>query len=107
MRLGAYNCLLKSGSLAEKAYGTSVISERHRHRWEFNNTYKDQMEAKGLVISGVLENENLCEIAEIKDQPWMVGVQFHPEFKSKPTKAHPLFKNFIAAAILYHESKGL
>lgn len=106
MRLGAYPCLLKQGSKAEKAYGQSVISERHRHRFEFNNTYKDQMETKGLVISGVLENEQLCEIAEIKDHPWMVGVQFHPEFKSKPTEAHPLFRDFIAASILYHESKG-
>lgn len=99
MRLGAYNCILKSGSKAEKAYGTNKISERHRHRWEFNNLYKDEMEAKGLVIAGTLENQNLCEIAEIKDHPWMVGVQFHPEFKSKPADAHPLFRDFIAAAI--------
>jgi CTP synthase len=99
MRLGAYSCLLKPGTKASKAYGTEKISERHRHRWEFNNVYKDQMEEKGLIISGQLENSNLCEITEIKDHPWMVGVQFHPEFKSKPTDAHPLFRDFIAAAV--------
>jgi CTP synthase len=99
MRLGAYSCLLKPGTNAEKAYGTTKISERHRHRWEFNNAYKEQMEAKGFIISGQLENGDLCEISEIKDHPWMVGVQFHPEFKSKPTEAHPLFKDFIAAAL--------
>jgi CTP synthase len=99
MRLGAFSCILKPGSKAEKAYGSSKVSERHRHRWEFNNKYKEAMESNGLVITGVLENGDLCEIAEIKDHPWMVGVQFHPEFKSKPTEAHPLFKDFIAAAL--------
>jgi CTP synthase len=99
MRLGAYNCLLKPGSKAEKAYQKTLISERHRHRWEFNNVYKERMEQNGVVFSGYLENGHLCEITEIKDHPWMVGVQFHPEFKSKPTEPHPLFKDFIAAAI--------
>lgn len=105
MRLGAYSCLLKSGTHAEKAYGTTKISERHRHRWEFNNSYKEQMEANGFVIAGYLENGNLCEISEIKDHPWMVGVQFHPEFKSKPTEAHPLFRDFIAAAIQHKKNR--
>ena len=104
MRLGAYSCIIQAGTKAEKAYGSNKISERHRHRFEFNNIYKAQMESKGLVISGQLENGNLCEIVEIKDHPWMVGVQFHPEFKSKPTEAHPLFKDFIAAA-LEHKKK--
>ncbi len=99
MRLGAYPCRLKKGSLAEKAYDTTLISERHRHRFEFNNAYKEEMEKKGLIISGTLENGNLCEVVEIADHPWMVGVQFHPEFKSKPTEAHPLFRDFIAAAL--------
>lgn len=101
MRVGAYPCRLKEGSKAEKAYGCTLISERHRHRFEFNNTYKEKMEEKGLTISGTLDNDDLCEIAEIKDHPWMVGVQFHPEFKSKPTSPHPLFRAFIAAALTY------
>jgi len=99
MRLGAYTCLVKPGSKAEKAYGSKRISERHRHRWEFNNLYKDQCEKAGLMLSGVLEDGHLCEIAEIKDHPWMIGVQFHPEFKSKPTDSHPLFRDFIAAVL--------
>jgi CTP synthase len=99
MRLGAYNCVVKKGSKAEKAYGTTLISERHRHRWEFNNLFKEECEKNGLVLSGVLENSHLCEIAEVKDHPWMIGVQFHPEFKSKPTDPHPLFRDFIAAML--------
>lgn len=103
MRLGSYSCNLLSGSKAYKAYKSDTISERHRHRYEFNNKYKEQMENLGFVISGTLEAANLCEIAEIKDHPWMVGVQFHPEFKSKPTNPHPLFKDFVKAMI---EHKG-
>jgi len=99
MRLGNYNCVLKSGTHAYKAYGKSVIGERHRHRYEFNNKYKDQMEKLGFVVAGTLEGGTLCEIAEIKDHPWMVGVQFHPEFKSKPTDPHPLFRDFVKAMI--------
>jgi CTP synthase len=105
MRLGAYTCTLKTGTHAHKAYGTPTISERHRHRYEFNNKYKSNMEEKGFVIAGVLEEGNLCEIAEIKDHPWMVGVQFHPEFKSKPTQPHPLFRDFIKAMIDYKDKK--
>jgi CTP synthase len=99
MRLGAYNCTLKPGSLAEKAYGSQLISERHRHRWEFNNQYKEACEKQGLKFSGTLENNQLCEIAEVQGHPWMLGVQYHPEFKSKPTEAHPLFRDFIAAVV--------
>jgi CTP synthase len=105
MRLGAYSCALKPGTKAFAAYQKNVISERHRHRFEFNNVYKERMEEKGVVFSGYLENGNLCEITEIKDHPWMVGVQFHPEFKSKPTEPHPLFRDFIAAAIEYRNKK--
>ncbi len=97
MRLGAYDCVIKKGSKAERAYGATRISERHRHRFEFNNRFKEDCEKKGLTLSGTLENGQLCEIAEIKDHPWMIGVQFHPEFKSKPTAPHPLFRDFIAA----------
>lgn len=99
MRLGAFSCMIKSGSNAEKAYKKQVVSERHRHRFEFNNLFKEQCENAGLTLSGVLENGQLCEIAEVKDHPWMLGVQYHPEFKSKPTDPHPLFRDFIAAAI--------
>jgi len=98
MRLGAYNCSLQKGSKAHAAYGRDVISERHRHRYEFNNTFKEQFEKAGLTLTGVMENDQLCEIAEIDDHPWMIGVQYHPEFKSKPTEPHPLFRDFIRAA---------
>jgi CTP synthase len=103
MRLGAYECLLKEGSHAHRAYGASKISERHRHRYEFNNEYKEQFEKAGVTFAGTLSGGNLCEIMEINDHPWMVGVQFHPEFKSKPTEAHPLFLDFIKAAIAHKE----
>lgn len=99
MRLGAYPCVLKHGTHAYKAYKADEISERHRHRWEFNNSYKEAMEEAGMVFSGLWEKGNLAEIAEIKDHPWMLGVQYHPEFKSKPIEAHPLFRDFVKAAI--------
>lgn len=99
MRLGAYECSIKEQTRAAKAYGVQKISERHRHRYEFNNKYKELVETQGLVLSGIYENQDLCEIAEVKEHPWMVGVQFHPEFKSKPNNAHPLFRDFIAAMV--------
>lgn len=105
MRLGAYQCLIKPQTLAYQAYGKQQISERHRHRYEFNNLYKEQMEKYGFILSGVLDGGSLCEIAEIQDHPWMVGVQFHPEFKSKLTAAHPLFKKFIEAMITHKEKQ--
>lgn len=105
MRLGNYNCSLKAGSRAHKAYSKDVIGERHRHRYEFNNKYKEEMESQGFLCTGILEDGSLCEIAEIKDHPWMLGVQFHPEFKSKPTEPHPLFLEFIKASIA-HAHKG-
>jgi CTP synthase len=103
MRLGAYPCKLVDGN-ALKAYGTTEISERHRHRYEVNNEYLDRLLEAGAVAAGINEKLNLVEILEIKDHPWFVAVQFHPEFKSKPTKAHPLFENFIRAAV--EEKKG-
>ncbi len=99
MRLGAYTCDLNPQSKAHQAYKQNHISERHRHRFEFNNEYKDEMEKAGFKVVGTLKDENLCEIAEISDHPWMVGVQFHPEFKSKPTDPHPLFRDFVQAMI--------
>ncbi len=99
MRLGAYSCILTKDSKAYEAYGSSTISERHRHRYEFNNRYGEQIEAAGLIFTGQLKEGELCEIAEVKGHPWMVGVQFHPEFKSRPTEPHPLFRDFVAATI--------
>lgn len=106
MRLGAFICDIKPGTNAEKAYKSLKISERHRHRYEFNNKYKEMMEQKGFVVAGTMHEAGLCEIAEVKDHPWMVGVQFHPEFKSKPTAAHPLFKAFIQAMIANQKEKN-
>lgn len=100
MRLGAYPCLLASGSRSHKAYGGSEISERHRHRYEFNNSYRTRFESAGVVFAGVSPNRDLVEIMEIKDHPWFVACQFHPELKSRPTKAHPLFREFVAAAVM-------
>jgi CTP synthase len=99
MRLGAYPCIVTPDSKAGQAYQATLISERHRHRFEFNNMFKDIFLKNGFCISGTLPDNSLCEIAEIQDHPWMVGVQFHPEFKSKPCLPHPLFKDFIASAI--------
>ncbi len=107
MRIGAYPCEIVKDTLAYKAYGKGLISERHRHRYEFNNQYKSRFEAKGMIFSGNLEKESLCEISEIKGHPWMLGVQFHPEFKSRPLDPHPLFRDFIQAVIVMKESKGL
>ena len=101
MRLGSYPCRLKSGSRAHLAYESPLIQERHRHRYEFNNSYLERMESKGFFLTGHLENGELCEIAEVAEHPWMVGVQFHPEFKSKPTKPHPLFHDFVRAMIAH------
>lgn len=105
MRLGAYPCHIKKGTFAYKAYGVQDISERHRHRYEFNNEYKDKLEEKGLVISGESPDGDLVEIIEIKDHPWFLGCQFHPEFKSRPMDPHPLFKDFIKASLKQAESQ--
>lgn len=97
MRLGAYPCEVIEGTLAYEAYGKTLIWERHRHRYEFNNSYKTAFEEKEMVFSGKLQGGDLCEIAEISSHPWMLGVQFHPEFKSKPLEPHPLFRDFICS----------
>ncbi|MGB1127675.1 MAG: CTP synthase [Opitutales bacterium] len=101
MRLGACPCELSEDSFSYHAYGRADIQERHRHRFEFNNTYRDQLKDSGLRIAGVNPERDLVEIVEIPQHPWYVGVQFHPEFKSKPNEAHPLFANFIAASLKY------
>jgi CTP synthase len=99
MRLGVYDCQLTPGSLSLKAYGAPVIQERHRHRFEYNNDYRAKLEAAGLLVGGTNPKTNLVEIVEVKNHPFMVGVQYHPEFKSKPNKAHPLFAAFVKAAV--------
>ncbi len=99
MRLGAYSCRIDTNSFAYQAYQKEEISERHRHRYEFNNDYLDRLKEAGLVISGTSPNGELVEIIEIGDHPWFLGCQFHPEFKSRPMEPHPLFKDFIGASL--------
>ncbi|WP_129599257.1 CTP synthase [Anaerophilus nitritogenes] len=99
MRLGIYPCKVYDDTKAETAYKEDLIYERHRHRYEFNNQYKEQLMKAGLVISGISPDERLVEIVEIKDHPWFVAGQFHPEFKSRPTRPHPLFRDFIKASL--------
>ena len=101
MRLGTYSCKILKNTLSFHAYKKENISERHRHRYEFNNAYRKPFEEKGMLFSGINTDQDLVEIVELKDHPWFVACQFHPEFKSKPDQAHPLFRNFLAAALEY------
>ena len=94
-----YSCKIKKGTKAFSAYRRKTISERHRHRWEVNNRFRDRLTKKGLVISGENSDLNLVEIVEIKDHPWYVAGQFHPELKSRVSKAHPLFREFVNASV--------
>ena len=102
MRLGAYECCLKNDSFIRKIYDTPIVYERHRHRYEVNTQYREPLEKIGLIFSGTSKNEGLIEVIEYQKHPWFIGTQFHPELKSRPFKAHPLFKSFIAAAITFH-----
>jgi CTP synthase len=103
MRLGAFPAELRKGSLVRKVYGKDAISERHRHRYEFNNDYREKFEAAGMALSGISPNGMLVEIAELKNHPWFIGVQFHPEFKSRPVDPHPLFREFVGASLAYEK----
>jgi CTP synthase len=105
MRLGSYPCTLVEGSKAHQAYGATLIHERHRHRYELNNQYISQLKANGFLISGTSPDGKLVEIVELRDHPWFVAVQCHPEFKSKPTKAHPLFRGLVQASLARREEK--
>jgi CTP synthase len=99
MRLGLYACVLTQGTKAAAAYGVPVVYERHRHRYEFNNDYCARMQAAGLTLAGLSPDHRLVEICEVADHPWMVGTQFHPELRSRPNRPHPLFRDFIGAAL--------
>ncbi|MFQ6008031.1 MAG: CTP synthase [Candidatus Zixiibacteriota bacterium] len=105
MRLGAYPCILSEGSKAYEAYGQQEISERHRHRYEVNNAYRKMLTEHGLLLSGLSPDNRLVEIIEVPSHRWFVGVQFHPELKSRPTRPHPLFREFIRAAVGYHRER--
>ena len=98
MRLGLYTCALAPGTRAAKAYGVDSVSERHRHRFEFNNGYRKALTEAGLVLSGMSPDGELVEVCELGTHPWMVGTQFHPEFASRPNRPHPLFRDFMDAA---------
>jgi CTP synthase len=104
MRLGAYTAKLVPGTRTAEAYGTSEVSERHRHRYEVSNTFRDELVAAGLTLSGTSPDGSLVEIIELPDHPWFVGCQFHPELKSRPTRPHPLFAGFVKAAVAHHAS---
>ncbi len=105
MRLGAYPCILTEGSKTYEAYGRKEISERHRHRYEVNNAYREMLTEKGLLLSGLSPDERLVEVAEVPSHRWFVAVQFHPELKSRPTRAHPLFREFVRAAVEYSRQR--
>ena len=103
LRLGAYPCVLKDGSTAQKLYGTKEISERHRHRYEVNNDYREELEQHGMVLSGISPDGRIVEMLELADHPYFVGTQGHPELKSRPNRAHPLFRGLIQAAVEYSQ----
>jgi CTP synthase len=106
MRLGAYPCALVPGTMAAEAYGTTDISERHRHRYEFSNDYRDKLAEAGLVLSGTSPDKRLVEMVELREHPFFVGCQFHPEFKSRPLAPHPLFARFVRAALERQAMRG-
>ena len=106
MRLGAYPCQLLPGSKAHQAYGKEKISERHRHRYEFNNRFREGFQSKGVLFSGVSPDDSLVEMIEMKDHPWFVACQFHPELKSSPMSPHPLFRDFVTACVKNHQGKN-
>ena len=99
MRLGLYPCKLKEGTFSYEAYKDEIIYERHRHRYEFNNEFRSQITKMGMVLAGTSPDDKLVEIVEIPNHKWFVGAQFHPEFKSRPNRPHPLFRDFVKAAL--------
>ena len=106
LRLGAYPCEIKEGTTMQRCYEALSVSERHRHRYEFNNNYRDILSEHGLTFSGTSPDGKLIETVELTERPFYVGVQFHPEFKSRPNRPHPLFKGFIGAALKHTNASG-
>jgi CTP synthase len=105
MRLGNWVCCLTPGTRAYQAYSEPIVFERHRHRYEFNNEFRKRMESNGVVVSGRSADNSLVEVIELADHPWFVASQFHPEFKSRPTRPHPLFRDFIGTCVRLEEEK--
>ena len=105
LRLGSYPCRIQSGTLMEKCYKKKEITERHRHRYEFNNEYRKTLTEAGLVLSGLSPDGELVETVEIRDHPFYLGVQYHPEFKSRPDRPHPVFLEFVRSALKYADSE--
>ncbi|NLZ92731.1 MAG: C26 family cysteine hydrolase domain-containing family, partial [Firmicutes bacterium] len=105
MRLGLFPCKIKPDTRAAQVYQDEIIYERHRHRYELNNLFRGELEKSGLVMSGTSPDDRLVEMIELPDHPWFVATQFHPEFKSRPNRAHPLFRDFITAALQYKKNK--
>jgi CTP synthase len=105
MRLGLYPAKLQSGSKARAVYGEELVYERHRHRFEVNNQYRQVLEAAGMILSGISPDSRLVEIVELRDHPWFVASQFHPEFKSRPERPHPLFHGFVSTALALLEGR--
>lgn len=105
LRLGAYPCILKEGTRSRELFGKEEISERHRHRYEVNNKYRDEFEAKGMIVAGCSPDKRIVEMIEVVDHPYFVGTQGHPEFKSRPNHAHPLFRGLVTAAAAYAKEK--
>jgi CTP synthase len=106
MRLGAYPCRLHEGTLARHIYDAEEVSERHRHRYEVNNAFREVLAEHGMVFSGTSPDERLVEMIELPDHPWFIGCQFHPDVKSRPTRPHPLFRDFVRAAVEHRERRG-
>jgi CTP synthase len=107
MRLGAYPCAVRSGSLTASLYHKARISERHRHRYEVNNSYRERLEKVGLIATGTSPDDRLVEIMELKGHPWFLGCQFHPELKSRPLDCHPLFRGLVRAALQRRSELGV
>jgi CTP synthase len=106
MRLGAWPCRVVAGTLAHRLYGTDSISERHRHRFEFNNDYRERLQKAGMLVSGLNPERDLVEMIELPEHPFFIGVQFHPEFQSRPLHPQPIFKGFVAAALEHSRNGG-
>jgi CTP synthase len=106
MRLGAYSCALQEGTRAREVYDAEQVSERHRHRFEVNNEYRELLTQNGMTLSGLSPDGGLVEMIELSDHPWFIAAQFHPELKSRPTRPHPLFASFIEAAAQYAQKKA-